>query len=553
MSKLQNFDTYSALQLAQELYQNEQFNECIEICIEILKIDRHQAQVWNLAGIVMLKLGIYEKAIEYFQEASVLEPAESNHLINIAEAYRRWNKPQTCITQLINLLAIHPTLEQNSTLHFNLAKAYSDIEDFTTSIQHYTIAIKLDPNDLGAMFNLANAQVSLKNFGEAIELYLYALSKGYLDAGVNLASTYVQIGYFFEAIEVYEAIYKHYKLESDFLFNYANALNYAHTNIELTRTTYQKAIELEPKTEYFINYAHFLLKNQQFAQGFEAYEKRKAIPQTSIENLPNLWQGENLDGKKVLVHYEQGLGDSIMFARLLPTLAKIASKVIFLSQPPLVRFFNQQGIESYSSIDEIKYFDVSISLLSLPYALDIRSKEQLALPQFRSQTSIDSIYASKSIPHKGQKIKQVGICFSTDSLFPQAENKNIPLEKLMESLNEFKNIQIHSLNKAQIGTENLGDYNIINHADSMHDFADTSAILQQMDIVISIDTAVAHLSASMQKPTIVLLNKQYDWRWGNGVSTPWYESVLCITQSTMGDWGSVIQNLKAYLKSYLTE
>lgn len=551
MSKLQNFDTHSAFQLAQQLYQNEQFNKCVEVCVEILKVDRHQAQVWNLAGIVMLKLEIYEKAIEYFQEASVLEPAESSHLINIAEAYRRWGKPQTCITQLLNLLSIHPTLEQNSILHFNLAKAYSDIEDFTTSIQHYTIAIKLDPNDLGAMFNLANAQVSLKNFGEAIELYLYALSRGYLDAGVNLASTYVQIGYFFEAIEVYEAIYKYYKNESDFLFNYANALNYAHTDIELTRSTYKKAIELQPKTEYFINYAHFLLKNQQFAQGFEAYEKRKAIPQTSIENLPNLWQGESLDGKKVLVHYEQGLGDSIMFARLLPTLAKIASKVIFLCQPPLVRFFNQQGIESYSALDEIKYFDVSISLLSLPYALGISSKEQLALPRFGLQTSIDSI--SESTPHKGQKIKNIGICFSTDSLFPQAENKNIPLEKLMEAFSECQNIQIHSLNKAQIGTENLANYDIINHADSIQDFADTSTLIQQMDIVISIDTAVAHLSASMQKPTIVLLNKRYDWRWGNGVSTPWYESVLCITQSTMGDWESVIHNLKAYLKSYLAE
>ena len=85
----------------------------------------------------------------------------------------------------------------------------------------------------------------------------------------------------------------------------------------------------------------------------------------------------------------------------------------------------------------------------------------------------------------------------------------------------------------------------------MNDFADTYDIIKDMDMVISIDTAVAHLSASMGKHTLVLLHKSYDWRWGNGISTPWYEDVVCMTQSKMGEWSDVAHNIKAYLKGWI--
>ncbi|WP_301186405.1 lipopolysaccharide assembly protein LapB, partial [uncultured Helicobacter sp.] len=186
----QNFDITSAVQMAHQLYQSQRYHECIDICIQILGIDYTQAQVWSLAGMVMLELKSFERAIAYFSQAMQYEPTQPNHTINCAEAYRRSGNPERCIAEIKMLLRQNTAAQNNSNLHFNLAKAYSDIGDSNHSIKHYTIAIKLDPNDLGAMFNLANAQVKLKNFGEAIELYLNALSKGYLDAGVNLANTY---------------------------------------------------------------------------------------------------------------------------------------------------------------------------------------------------------------------------------------------------------------------------------------------------------------------------------------------------------------------------
>nr|WP_317402986.1 tetratricopeptide repeat protein [uncultured Helicobacter sp.] len=536
----QSFNITSAVHSAFRLYEGEQYHECVDICIQILGIDCTRADIWNLAGIVMLKLELYEKAVEYFAQAAHFAPNDLSHRINLAEAYRRGGNPRASIDELTLLLEQEKAMEENPTLHFNLAKAYSDIEDSQNSIRHYTIAIKLDPDDLGAMFNLANAQVSLKHFGEAIELYLNALSKGYLDAGVNLANTYVQIGLFSEGLEVYRGIYQYYKDDSDFLFNYANALNYANASPQDTQTLYQQAIGLNPqRSEYCINYAHFLLKHLDLINGFRIYEERKKLPNMLPQGITKLWeQSECLSDKNVLVYHEQGLGDSIMFSRFVPLLQKVAKNVIVLIQEPLLPLFQKFNIPCICGITEDLEYDVAISLLSLPYALGISHKQEL-----------ESLPLCDTPRIKAHRVKKIGICFSTDSAFPESANKNIPLEVLMGALKDAQSlgVEIYSLNKAHC--ENLADFGIIQKP--MNDFLQTYEIIKEMDLVISIDTAVAHLSGSMGKHTLVLLNKRYDWRWGNGISTPWYENVLCMTQSKMGQWSDVAQKLKAYLGSYI--
>lgn len=544
-----NFDIASAVEMAYQLYQQKHYHQCVDICIQILGIDCTRADIWNLAGIIMLELKFYERAIEYFTQATQCEPTEPNHRINLAEAYRRAGKPTRCITELEILLESDESMQMSAHLHFNLAKAYSDIEDSQSSIKHYTIAIKLDPNDLGAMFNLANAQVGLKHFGEAIELYISALNKGYLDAGVNLAHTYMRIGLYEEAVQVYSAIYEHYKDESDFLFNYANALNYANANPQHALALYTQAIALNPnKTHYCINYAHFLLKRLHFEEGFRIYEERKKLPKMLPEGITSLWQYNggkaNFVDKSVLVYYEQGFGDSIMFARFLPLLEQQAKKICVIVQESLVPLFTKFHIPCTSCLSEVGQYDVALSLVSLPLALGVKSVEDLRYMPFQIQK--DKRESNATIEDKN--IKKIGICFSTDSQFSEAENKSIPLEILMSALQDLsQHLAIYSLNKAPC--EKINDYEIIQK--EMNDFGDTYEIIQDMDIVISIDTAVAHLSASMGKHTLVLLHKSYDWRWGNGIVTPWYESVVCMTQSKMGEWDDVAHNIRAYLKGWI--
>lgn len=539
----QSFNVISAADMAYQLYQSKQYHECVDMCIQVLALDCTRADIWNLAGIVMLELKLYERAIEYFTQAAQSQREQPHYSINLAEAYRRNGEPQKCITLLCDLLNTHSQLQENSSLHFNLAKAYSDKEDSHNSIKHYTIAIKLDPNDLGAMFNLANVRVGLKHFGEAIELYLHALSKGYLDAGVNLASIYTQMGHFGEAIKIYQALHTHYKADSDFLFNYANALNYANADMQSTQILYKQAIALNGlRAEYYINYAHFLFKMLQFEEGFRIYEERKKLPNMIPQGITNIWQADvglnALANQHVLVYYEQGFGDSIMFARFLPLLKEIVKSVCVIIQEPLIPLFTKLQIPCVGSIEQVGHYDVAISLLSLPLAFGVKSIQDLQIMPFMLKERSSH-----------NKVKNIGICFSTDSQFSQAANKSIPLETLMNALQEYAPfIKLYSLNKPQSDT--LATYHIAQRA--MNDFGDTYEIIKDMDLVISIDTAVAHLSASMGKPTLVLLHKLYDWRWGNGIRTPWYEHVICFTQSKMHHWEDVMLNLKAYLKEWLS-
>lgn len=588
---LEGFDINNAFCVAQELYKTKRYAESMEMCLKLLELDKTNANVWNLAAFSTLELGYFDRAIAYWQEASALQPLQISHHINIAEAYRRNANPTKSIEILLELLQVYPQLDSNATLHFNLARAYSDNKDFINSIKHYTMAIKLDPNDLGAMFNLANAQVNIKHFGEAIELYLNAWARGYAEAGVNLANTYTQIGLFSEALSVYAKLYESYKQDSDFLFNYANALNYANAEFSKIDRFYNDAIALNPQTNYFINYAHFLLKNLHFQKGFEIYEKRKELPNMLPDGINNIWKkGDSLEDKRVLIYYEQGFGDSIMFARFIPQVELIAKSVCILTREPFAELFSRMGIKNYQHIYDINQadIDIAIALPSLPLALNIRHSRDLMCERFLPRISPNNANS------ESKKVIKIGICFSTDSLFKNAQDKSIPPEILLKAfenisytqeeldsknaqssftfsqeyyatINKIKSsiaqtnksdktiCEIHSINKNGIDVKLCKQYGIINHEPNMHNFTDTLRIIEGMDLVISIDTALAHLSASIGKPTIVLLHKLYDWRWGNGISSPWYKSVVCITQSKMGDWSSVIKNLHAYLKGFIAQ
>lgn len=490
--------------------------------------------------------------------------------LNLAEAHRRAQMPEQAVEILKLGLQEMPEFQKNATWHFNLAKAYVDNEDALSSIEHYKIALQLDPNDLGAMFNLANAQVSLSRFPEAIELYQMAYQRGFKQAGINLANTYIKIGLFTDAIDIFKEIQKDFENDAVFYFNYANALNYANIEFEEAKKYYLRAIALDSSNiDFVINYAHFLLKKDQFKEGFMVYEARKG-KKDMLPDLPNLYNGGGQNSvdftkKVVLVYYEQGFGDCIMFGRFLCDIANNAKEVIFFVKEPLVKLFSDifdgdfgakvMVISNLSDID-LNRVDISISLLSLPLALQIKTKQSVGqnAHYLAYKSEVKKALARGSLeetPHDGLKI---GVCFSTDSEFLESSLKNTEPKPLFAMLREiFPTQEIFCLNHAGVDGEICERFSLHDCKEEMSDFYATRQIIENLDVVISIDTALAHLSASMGKSTLVLLNKRYDWRYGNGVKSVWYPNVLGFPQSEMGKWESVLANLKSYLLSAYSE
>lgn len=634
-------------QLCSQAFTNKRYNECVGLCIEILSINHFDIEIWNLAGLVMLELKDYPRAIEYLSEGlnlargnlaqlqkntpkdeeskkssvsqestetksqkdtkldedikaqniksmhantadyehkmDLMSDLKSHNLaikvayslceglwLNLAEAHRRAQMPKKAVEILKLGLQEMPNFEKNATWHFNLAKAYVDNEDALSSIEHYKIALELDPNDLGAMFNLANAQVSLSRFPEAIELYQMAYERGFKQAGINLANTYIKIGLFPDALEIFKEIQNDFENDAVFYFNYANALNYANIEFERTKKYYLRAISLDSSNvDFVINYAHFLLKKNQFKEGFMVYEARKG-KQDMLPDLPNLYNGGtkntiSFEKKIVLVYYEQGFGDCIMFGRFLCDIAKNAKEVIFFVKEPLKKLFSDvfdgdfgeriMVISNLSDID-LGRIDISISLLSLPLALGIETKERLSANAhyLAYKSEVKKALARGSLEEQPKNGLKIGVCFSTDSEFLESELKNTEPKPLFAMLREiFPTQEILCLNYAGVEAELCEKFYIQDCKEQMSDFYATRQIIETLDVVISIDTALAHLSASIGKNTLVLLNKRYDWRYGNGVKTVWYPNVLGFPQSEMGKWEGVINNLKSYLLSAYSE
>ena len=641
-------------QLCSQAFTNKRYNECVALCIEILSINHFDIEIWNLAGLVMLELKDYTRAIEYLSEGLNLArgnlaqlqkntPKESsqdedshqaklfsesdwqnpnltiqtqgapldediktqnikaNHAkdlsinmdlmsdvkshnlaikvayslceglwLNLAEAHRRAGEPKKAVEILKLGLQEMPDFEKNATWHFNLAKAYVDNEDALSSIEHYKIALELDPNDLGAMFNLANAQVSLSRFPEAIELYQMAYERGFKQAGINLANTYIKIGLFPDALEIFKELQNDFENDAVFYFNYANALNYANLEFERTKKYYLRAISLDSSNvDFVINYAHFLLKKNQFKEGFMVYEARKG-KQDMLPNLPNLYNGGaqntiSFNKKIVLVYYEQGFGDCIMFGRFLCDVANSAKEVIFFVKEPLKKLFSDvfdgnfgEKIMVISNLNDIDLarIDISISLLSLPLALGIESKESVSKnAHYLAYTSeVKKALARGSLEESPNDELKIGVCFSTDSEFLESSLKNTEPKPLFAMLREiFPTQEILCLNHAGVEAEICETFSVRDCKQEMSDFYATRQIIENLSVVISIDTALAHLSASMGKNTLVLLNKRYDWRYGNGVKSVWYDNVLGFPQSEMGKWEGVLNNLKSYLVSAYSE
>jgi len=272
------------------------------------------------------------------------------------------------------------------------------------------------------------------------------------------------------------------------------------------------------------------------------------------------WNGEDLTGKSILVYMEKGLGDSIQFCRFIPLLKSRskAKRIIFKPQTPLVDLLKTADFDSElctadSNLSDLK-IDYYVSLLSLPHLLNLNIKD--------ISTNSGYLHANKQ---KIEDLKQkyfnnnnlkIGIAWQGDPNHVNDKNRSMPLSELY-ALAKIPGVTVYSLQK-NYGTEQLkyvpNDIQIIDLSEEEKDFCDTAAIIENLDLLIGVDTALIHLSSALNKKTILLLPYETDWRWfcycsKNDVS--WYSSLIKIRQTQRGLWKDVIQKSVIIIKDLL--
>ncbi|WP_307983865.1 tetratricopeptide repeat protein [uncultured Helicobacter sp.] len=577
-------------------FNQKQYEQSLRLSTQILQQDALNVQAWFICAMSLYYLGDIKHCVAYLECAYSLDPLNEDVVINLAEIYRRNGQNHTAIQMYLKCLP-----SQNPNLYYNLGLCYAKSGELKKAREAYERALELDENDKDAMYNLANIYAEEKDYKIAIKLYEKCQT---IEAASNLVCMYNLIGNDKKGLSVCKDLDSDFALfpnnikKADFYFNYANIARY-NLLFEQSKILYQKAYAISPNPIYAINYAHLLLSLGEFKEGFRFYEKRLALPKQDIRNAhffksKKYINTQNLDSAgildliqnaKVLVFFEQGLGDTIMYARFLSLLP---CKTLYVYvQDELRALFKEVGFRVVDR--DFADFEYCVSLLSLPYVLGVESMQDIwanthYLKPFFHSTSLGSRIKSPispiTSPHLASPQKsftkspknttlqgtmtqntitkntmKVGLFFYSNPNFIYAKDKSISLDVLLPYLNGL-DIELHLLqpesreffiNESRLKSKELS--HLISHR--LNHFLDTARLIRELDMVVSVDSACAHLAIAMGKPCVILAHKRYDWRWGKLGQTRFHGMFggYVLAQKKFQIWDNVLKDLREILQN----
>jgi uncharacterized protein (TIGR03032 family) len=334
-----------------------------------------------------------------------------------------------------------------------------------------------------------------------------------------------------------------------------NSLGHAHSgklNFDAATASYEAAISADQKyaTAHF-NLGCLKLRNGEFSQGWPEYEWRWEMPNFQKFNCPQTkWLGEDISDKTLLVHTEQGNGDAIQFARFLPMVKSRCKKLIVVSTEPLRLLFKEMDC-----VDEVRLpgnlpielFDVYCPIMSLPGALNIELNN---LPNSTPYLSIDKKLVVPKLPDNDKP--KVGLVWAGSATQAINHHRSCPIEEFVKISSDdfdFYSLQVPLSNQEKVL---LDDNNIVDLEQEMISYSHTGALMQQMDIVVSVCTSVVHLSGALNIPTIVVLSAHADWRWlSDEKRSTWYPNTQILRKGISSNWGEAIGTAKQMLANKL--
>ena len=381
-------------------------------------------------------------------------------------------------------------------------------------------ALSMDPNNSIILNNLGVCCFFLKQYQNAVENYnkAIALNPQYVEAHNNLGNALVK------------------------LFQHEEAL-----------ASYDQALTLDPTyVEAYWNKALALLQMGRFSEGWVLHESRWAKPsfQPIVRNFAQpIWDGSfSVAGKTLLLHAEQGLGDTLQFVRYVYMVQALGARLVVEVQAPLVPLL--EGLEGVTLVkqgDPLPPFECHCPLMSLPLAFQTTlSSIPSAVPYLKPSPEKERFWAEKLGPTSQMR---VGLVWSGDPRHQNDKQRSMALSELMAALPPgFEYVSLQSEIRESDSQALKDKDRLVHFGSELKDFSDTAALCAQMDVVVCVDTSVAHLSGALGKPTFLMLPYNPDWRWLlERTDSPWYPTMQLYRQAQLGSWHSVLQNLSSDL------
>ena len=430
----------------------------------------------------------------------------------------------------------------------NLIKIYIVKED-TVKLKDFLEKLNHIKHQKEIQFGIAYSDYFNNKYDNSIEICnnLLSFPELVLEVLSLLAVNYIKKKQFLTSLKIYKKILLK-KKDFEIYYNIANLL----FKLGRTRQAYyffKKSNNLNPEHKSTLwGMSLCLLTLKELTKGFQLYETRWAIKDAKKKrytNIPLATDISQIFNKKILIWQEQGLGDTIQFSRFVIDLNKYSKNITLVVHKklkdllsyisPLVR------VIEYDLLDlEKEKFDFQLPICSLPKFLEIKKIEDISYYKLQ--------LPKKNIRNLDYNILNLGLAWSGSPNYLNDEYRSIPFKYFKKILN-FNETNFYKLSK-DLRIQELLDYNSYNIIDlSDKDFSDLSHLVKDLDLVISADTSIIHLSGILGINSILLLNFNSDWRWFDSYkTTPWYPSVKIIKQKKLNDWGPVFDQLNDEIK-----
>lgn len=458
----------------------------------------------------------------------------------------------------IELIEIQPSKYALFKEHFNKAVTLQDKGLLDEALSLYKKAIEMNPYAAEAYFNIGVIYQEKGLSDKAALNYEIAigLNKDFLEAHHNLGVVFKEKGIFHEAVPCFQRVLQLKPDHASALYNLGNTL-VAEGRFKEAMIAYEKAIDIQPSyadAHWSMALMHLLFGN--YEEGWRGYEYRwelKDVMERRVFSQAQ-WNGSNMNNLRILLYTEQGFGDTLQFIRYAPLVAQKGGEVILECQKELMSLLkNVEGIQHIVlSGQPLPEFDLHCPLLSLPLMFGTTLETIPAtIPYLKTDPGLVQQWKQKIITDNSHL--KIGLVWAGDPRYKFGQDRSCSLTTFA-SLAQFNNIIFYSLQKGDSANQLKNPpegMTILDFTAEIRDFSDTAAIIENLDLIISVDTAVAHLAGALGKPIWSLLPFIPDWRWMlNREDSPWYPTMRLFRQPSRGDWASVINFINDELKKF---
>ncbi len=511
-------------------------------------------------GNTLHALGRFDEALACYDRALAQQPGLLAALCNRGNTLRALKRFDEALASYERAIALRPDFAE---AHSNRAITLAELKRYDETLAAFERYLTLRPHDAEGYNNRGVILDEMKRHDEALANYDRALSlrPDYADALYNRGNCLHELGRFAEAIACYDRLLPMRPNDGDMYNNRGKILKELNRYDEALEAS-GRAVALRPDSIIaHCNEASLRLLAGDFERGWAEYEWRwkKADMAPAKRNFPQpLWLGgEDIAGKTILLHAEQGMGDTVQFCRYATAVAARGARVILEVDPPLVGLMaslagpSQVVAKGGTMGSALPEFDVHCPLISLPLAMGTRLE---TIPARTPYLHVSQDLCSEWDARLGAKIRpRIGLAWAGNAKHERDRERSIGLAAFLPLFEvDATFVSLHKELRPDDQTVLNTRPDILHFGDALKDYTDTAALISQLDLVISVDTSVAHLAGALAKPVWITLTYVPEWRWLlNREDSPWYPTARLFRQNEAREWGSVVTRVREALSNFV--